>query len=82
MTPFSWVSLFVLEGEGGLLVISYVNPTTCGPKGHANIGGLLQIYPRSHPRPTILRETTRPPAVKVGLPFLLLLLSAGGEAGS
>ena len=35
-----------------------------------------QVYPKSHPHPTILRETTRPPTVKMGLPFLLHPISA------
>ena len=54
----------------GLFVISHIYPAACGPKGHGSSGEILQVYPKSHPRPTILRETMRPPALNVGLPLL------------
>ena len=52
-----------------MFVISYIYPTTRDPKGHGSSSGFYR-YPMPYSRQTILRKTVRPPAVKVGLPFL------------
>ena len=65
----------------GLFVISHIYPAACGPKGHGSSGEILQVYPKSHPRPTILRETMRPPAPNVGAspsPFPIRRLFSSG----
>ena len=67
--PTPGVSIYFANWR--VCVICYIYPAICGPKGHGNSGGFLQIHPVSHPRPTIPCKTTRSPAIKVGLLLLL-----------